>query len=120
MFLWRIILVFRIKYKFLEGGAEMQITDVDVKKLNTEGRRKAVASITFDNEFVVHSIKVEYSEKREGLCISMPSRKLANGKFKDVAHPINQETRDKIESAVLEKYNSLADEEPNSEETEEA
>ena len=69
----------------------MQITDVRLRKVNSENRMKAVASVTFDNEFVVHDIKV--IESQDGLFIAMPSRKIPNGEFKDIAHPINPETR---------------------------
>ena len=69
----------------------MQITDVRLRKVNSENRMKAVASITFDNEFAVHDIKV--IESQNGLFIAMPSRKTPNGEFKDIAHPINPETR---------------------------
>lgn len=80
----------------------MQITDVRLRKVNSENRMKAVASITFDNEFVVHDIKV--IESQNGLFIAMPSRKTPNGEFKDIAHPINAETREKIQVAILEAY----------------
>ena len=82
----------------------MQITDVRLRKVNSENRMKAVASVTFDNEFVVHDIKV--IESQNGLFIAMPSRKIPNGDFKDIAHPINPETREKILNAILEKYNA--------------
>ena len=65
----------------------MQITDVRLRKVNSENRMKAVASVTFDNEFAVHDIKV--IESQNGLFIAMPSRKTPNGEFKDIAHPIN-------------------------------
>ena len=81
---------------------EMQITDVRLRKVNSENRMKAVASVTFDNEFVVHDIKV--IESQDGLFIAMPSRKTPNGDFKDIAHPINPETREKIQKAILEAY----------------
>ncbi len=80
----------------------MEITDVRVRKVNKEGRMKAVVSITFDNAFVVHDIKV--IEREEGLFIAMPSRKTADGEYRDIAHPINAETREMIQSCVLEKY----------------
>ena len=80
----------------------MKITDVRVRKVNKEGKMKAVVSVTFDNEFVVHDIKV--IEREDGLFIAMPSRKTADGEFRDIAHPINAETREKIQTAVLEKY----------------
>lgn len=80
----------------------MEITDVRVRKVNKEGKMKAVVSITFDNAFVVHDIKV--IEREEGLFIAMPSRKTADGEYRDIAHPINSATREKIQACVLEKY----------------
>ena len=82
----------------------MKITDVRLRKVNSENRMKAVASVTFDNEFVVHDIKV--IESQNGLFIAMPSRKTPNGDFKDIAHPINAETREMIQKAILEAYES--------------
>lgn len=81
----------------------MEITDVRVRKVNKDGKMKAVVSVTFDNEFVVHDIKVIEGEK--GLFIAMPSRKTLDGEFRDIAHPINSDNREKIQSAVLHKYN---------------
>ncbi|TCT13062.1 stage V sporulation protein G [Natranaerovirga pectinivora] len=83
----------------------MEITDVRVRKVNKEGKMKAVVSVTFDNEFVVHDIKVIEGEK--GLFIAMPSRKALDGEFRDIAHPINSETREKIQKCVLEKYETV-------------
>ena len=80
----------------------MQITDVRVRKVTKEGKMKAVVSVTFDNEFVVHDIKVIEGDK--GSFIAMPSRKTLDGEFRDIAHPINSETRDRIQKTVLEKY----------------
>lgn len=80
----------------------MQITDVRVRKVSKEGKMKAVISITIDNEFVIHDIKVIEGEK--GLFIAMPSRKAADGEYRDIAHPINSETRDKIQKIILENY----------------
>lgn len=80
----------------------MEITDVRVRKVSKEGKMKAVVSITLDNEFVVHDIKVIDGEK--GLFIAMPSRKAGDGEYRDIAHPINSETRDKIQKIILEKY----------------
>lgn len=82
----------------------MQITDVRVRKVTKEGKMKAIVSMTLDNEFVVHDIKVIEGEK--GLFIAMPSRKSADGEYRDIAHPINSDTRDKIQSVILEKYES--------------
>ena len=95
--------------KTLEGGAQMQVTEVRIRKLNPEGKTKAIAQITFDNEFVVHEVRVR--EGKDGLVMSMP-RKERNGKFYDIAHPINQATRDKIEKAVLEAYDKAEDPAP--------
>ncbi len=98
----------------------MEITDVRVRKVNTENKMKAVASVTFDNEFVVHDIKVIESEN--GFFIAMPSRKTQTGEFRDIAHPINSEARERIQKAVLEVYESPEVQEavqPVKEETEE-
>lgn len=84
----------------------MEITDVRVRKVAKEGKMKAVVSITFDNEFVVHDIKVIEGEK--GLFIAMPSRKALDGEFRDIAHPINSETREKLQKAILEKYETIS------------
>ena len=84
----------------------MVITDVRLRKVNSENRLKAVASVTFDNEFVVHEIKV--IKNPEGvLFIAMPSKKIkSTGEHKDIAHPINPATREKIQKAILEVYNN--------------
>ena len=84
----------------------MQITDVRVRKIEKERKMKAIVSITIDNEFVVHDIKVIEGEK--GLLIAMPSRKAADGEYRDIAHPINSGTRDMIQSIILDKYESAA------------
>ncbi|MBQ8167288.1 MAG: septation regulator SpoVG [Lachnospiraceae bacterium] len=86
----------------------MQITDVRVRKVTKEGKMRAVVSITIDDEFVVHDIKVIDGEK--GLFIAMPSRKASDGEYKDIAHPINSETREKIQALILEKYAETASE----------
>ena len=88
----------------------MQITDVRVRKFAKEGKLKAVVSITFDDEFVVHDIKVIEGEK--GLFIAMPSKKAMDGEYRDIAHPINSGTRDRIQSTILEKYKQALEEEP--------
>ena len=80
----------------------MQITDVKVRKINAEGRMKAVVSVTFDDCFGVHDIKV--IEGQEKLFIAMPSRKTPDGEFKDIAHPINAEMRELLQDTVLAKY----------------
>lgn len=80
----------------------MQITDVRIRKISNDGKMKAIVSVTFDNEFVVHDIKV--IDGQNGLFIAMPSRKTPEGEFKDIAHPINTETREKIQNSILEEY----------------
>lgn len=80
----------------------MQITDVRIRKVEKEGKMKAVVSITIDEEFVVHDIKIIEGEK--GLFIAMRSRKAADGEYRDIAHPINSDTRDRIQKLILEKY----------------
>ncbi len=84
------------------GRKFMEITDVRVRRMNKEGNMKAVVSITIDNEFVVHDIKIIEGDK--GLFIAMPSRKSADGEYRDIAHPINSETRGMIQDAVLKAY----------------
>jgi len=84
----------------------MEITDVRIRKIDVDGKMKAVVSITFDNEFVIHDIKI--IESQNGLFIAMPSRKTPDGEFKDIAHPINAVTRERIQKAILEKYESTA------------
>lgn len=83
----------------------MQITDVRIRKVAKEGKMKAVVSITIDNEFVVHDIKVIEGEK--GLFIVMPSRKAADGEYRDIAHPINSDTRNMIQTLILEQYEAM-------------
>lgn len=83
----------------------MNITDVRVRKVTKEGKMKAVVSITIDDEFVVHDIKVIEGEK--GLFIAMPSRKATDGEYRDIAHPINSSTRDRIQGIILDKYQEV-------------
>ncbi|MEE1086796.1 MAG: septation regulator SpoVG [Schaedlerella sp.] len=80
----------------------MQITDVRVRQVAKEGKLKAVVSITIDDEFVVHDIKIIEGEK--GLFIAMPSKRSLDGEYRDIAHPINSGTREKIQNTILEKY----------------
>ena len=83
----------------------VEITDIRVKKVATDGKMKAVVSVTFDNAFVVHDIKVIEGEK--GLFIAMPSRKATDGEYRDIAHPINSETRESIQNMILNKYQEV-------------
>ena len=80
----------------------VQITDVRIRKINTEGKMKAIVSVTFDDQFVVHDIKI--IDGQNGFFIAMPSRKTPEGEFKDIAHPINSETRGLIQNAILTEY----------------
>ena len=80
----------------------MQITDVIIRKVEKEGKMKAVVSITIDEEFVGHDINVIEGDK--GLFIAMPSRKAADGEYRDIAHPINSDTRERIQTLILQKY----------------
>ena len=80
----------------------MKITDVRIRRIAKEGKMKAIVSITLDDEFVVHDIKVIEGEK--GLFIAMPSRKTTTGEYKDIAHPINSQTREQIQEMILNEY----------------
>ena len=80
----------------------MEVTDVRLRRVNTEGRMRAIASITLDDEFVVHDIRV--IDGNNGLFVAMPSKRTPDGEFRDIAHPINSNTRNKIQEAVLEAY----------------
>lgn len=85
----------------------MQITDVRLRKVNSEGRMKAIASVTFDAEFVVHDIRV--IDGNNGMFVAMPSKKTPDGEFRDIAHPISSATRQKIQEAVLTEYQRADD-----------
>ena len=83
----------------------MEITDIRIKKVASEGKMKAIVSVTFDNAFVVHDIKI--IEGQDKLFTAMPSRKTPDNEFKDIAHPINSEMRNTLESAILREYENL-------------
>lgn len=83
----------------------MNITDVRVRKISKEGKMKAVVSVTIDDEFVVHDIKVIEGDK--GLFIAMPSRRSSDGEYRDVAHPINTSTRERLQAVILEAYEKV-------------
>ena len=87
----------------------MKITDIRVRKVSKQGKIRAVVSVTFDDEFVVHDIKVIEGEK--GLFIAMPSRKTTDGEYRDIAHPINSGTRERIQALILEKYEEVLQQE---------
>ena len=88
----------------------MEITDVRLRKIETEGKLRAYVSITFDDSFVVHDLRVIDGNK--GMFVAMPSKRLPNGDHKDIAHPINTEIREKIQSAVLDVYHRELEEAP--------
>ena len=80
----------------------MNITDVRIRKLKNDGKMKAIVSVTFDDAFVVHDIKI--IEGQNGLFVAMPSRKVAEGDYRDIAHPINSEARNLIQDRIFEEY----------------
>ncbi len=83
----------------------MEITDVRIRKVSDEGKMKAIVSITFDDEFVVHDVKI--IEGQNGLFVAMPSRKMGEGDFRDIAHPLLSETRNKIKDAIFTEYEKM-------------
>ena len=87
----------------------MNITDIRIRKIGSEGKMKAVVSVTFDDEFVVHDMKI--IEGQSGLFIAMPSRKTPDGEYKDIAHPINSATREQLQKMILEKFEQVSEEE---------
>ena len=87
----------------------MNITDVRIRKVTDEGKMKAIVSVTFDNEFVVHDIKI--IDGQNGLFIAMPSRKMSEGDFRDIAHPLSPEVRNRIKDAILNEYEKVLSQE---------
>lgn len=85
------------------GCWKLEITDVRIRRVGDEGKMRAVVSITFDDQFVVHDIRI--IEGQNGLFVAMPSRRTPDGQFKDIAHPINSATRNQIQEAILKQYN---------------
>lgn len=92
----------------VKGVIQMQITNIRIRSVEKEGKMKAVVSITIDDEFVVHDIKIIEGEK--GMFIAMPSRKAADGEYRDIAHPINTATRERLQSMILSKYQESLEE----------
>ena len=92
----------------VKGVIQMQITDIRIRSVEKEGKMKAVVYITLDDEFVVHDIKIIEGEK--GMFIAMPSRKAADGEYRDIAHPINTATRERLQSMILSKYQESLEE----------
>jgi stage V sporulation protein G len=86
----------------------MQITDVRVRHVSSEGKMKASVSITIDNEFVVHDIKVIDGDR--GMFIAMPSRKSGDGEYRDIAHPLNSETRNRLQDIIIDAYKKSLEE----------
>ncbi|MBO8172674.1 MAG: septation regulator SpoVG [Bacillaceae bacterium] len=95
----------------------MEVTDVRLRRVNTDGRMKAIASITIDDEFVVHDIRV--IDGNNGMFVAMPSKRTPDGEFRDIAHPISSQTREKIQTAVLAEYEKAGIEHKRQEELEE-
>lgn len=93
----------------MRGGEKMEVTDVRLRRAQTDGRMRAIASITLDNEFVVHDIRV--IDGNTGLFVAMPSKRTPDGEFRDIAHPINSGTRTKIQESVLKAYEESSEEE---------
>ncbi|MEI3604564.1 septation regulator SpoVG [Pseudogracilibacillus sp. SE30717A] len=89
----------------------MEVTDVRLRRVSAEGKMRAIASITFDDEFVVHDVRI--IDGNNGLFVAMPSKRTSDGEFRDIAHPINSKTREKIQVAVLKEYESREEAEPN-------
>lgn len=85
----------------------MDITDIRIRKVNADGKLKAYVTVTFDESFVVHNVKV--IEGENGIFIAMPSRRTKNGEYKDVAHPINTEFRGILQNRILDEYNKIDD-----------
>lgn len=85
----------------------MEVTDVRLRRVNTDGRMKAICSITIDNEFVVHDIRV--IDGNNGMFVAMPSKRTPEGEFRDIAHPISSATREKIQAAVLAEYDRVGE-----------
>lgn len=98
--LWKLIVLLLEMNRKVRGL--MNITDVRLKKVNSDGKMKAIASITIDDSFVVRDIRV--IEGQNGLFVAMPSRKTPEGEFRDIAHPITSEARELIQSAILKEY----------------
>ncbi len=85
----------------------MEVTDIRLRRVQTEGRMRAIASITFDEEFVLHDVRV--IDGNNGLFVAMPSKRTPDGEFRDIAHPINSGTRGKIQDIVLSEYHRLCE-----------
>lgn len=94
----------------------MEVTDVRLRRVQTDGRMRAIASITLDNEFVVHDIRV--IDGNTGLFVAMPSKRTPDGEFRDIAHPINSDTRNKIQEIILNAYHNSSELEETGEEVE--
>ena len=90
----------------VKGVNKVQVTDIRIRSVEKEGKMKAVVSITIDDEFVVHDIKII-----EGMFIAMPSRKASDGEYRDIAHPINTATRERLQNMILAKYRETQEEE---------
>jgi stage V sporulation protein G len=94
----------------------MDITDIRIKKVSTGGKLKAYVTVTFDDCFVVHNLKI--ISGKAGTFIAMPSRKTKTGEYKDIAHPINSEFRHRIQSEIIDEYEKVRDEFEDTEQSE--
>jgi len=90
-----------------KGVGKMEITDVRLRKVDTEGRMRAIASITLNDQFVIHDIRV--IEGNDGLFVAMPSKRTPDGEFRDVAHPINSDARTKVQESILAAYHQVGE-----------
>lgn len=95
------------KVIYMKGVKGMEVTDVRLRRMSTEGRMRAIASITFNDAFVVHDIRV--IDGNTGLFVAMPSKRMPNGEFRDIAHPINATMRNKIQEVILAAYEASDD-----------
>ncbi len=89
----------------------MEITDVRLRRVSTEGKMRAIASITINEAFVVHDVRI--IDGNNGLFVAMPSKRTSDGEFRDIAHPINSETREIIQNAVIKEYEAREESEEN-------
>lgn len=105
-----------VTFRYTEGDSTMEITKIRIRVIENEGRMKAIASITLDDELAVHDIRI--IEGNEGLFVAMPSRRTQLGEFRDVVHPINAPTRKKFEQQILAEYEQVIQEEATVEQTE--
>ncbi|MDO5036961.1 MAG: septation regulator SpoVG [Tissierellia bacterium] len=88
-----------------QGGEKVKITDIKIRRVNPSAKMKAIISVTFDDAIVIHDIKI--IDNQGSLFLAMPSQRLKNGEFRDIAHPINSEAREKLERAIFQEYHNF-------------